>query len=166
MNNIVEFLQTQIRPYFRSHDRKPMRQQWREVRDLWSRYRCVPYHYFKHRLYERSARSDFIDYMPAKLIQRFRNDRTPRSIVRMTNDKLETIRILAGTGIRCVETLFSVTVDGIVLRSDGEAVVPRSAAGGRLIFTSKSDGRNTHYFPGVFDPTRVRRGFHYRSCYP
>jgi hypothetical protein len=39
-------------------------------------------------------------------------------------------------------------------------------SGGRLIFASKSDGRNTHYFPGVFDTTRVSHGFHCRSCYP
>jgi hypothetical protein len=38
--------------------------------------------------------------------------------------------------------------------------------GGRLIFASKSDGRNTHYFPGVFDTACVSCGFHYRSCYP
>jgi len=54
--------------------------------------------------------------VPAKLIQRFRNDRNPRSLVHMTNDKLETIRVLAGTGIRCVETLFSVTAGGTVLK--------------------------------------------------
>jgi multidrug efflux pump subunit AcrA (membrane-fusion protein) len=37
---------------------------------------------------------------------------------------------------------------------------------GRLIFASESDGRNTHYFPGVFDAARVTRGFYCRSCYP
>jgi transcriptional regulator with GAF, ATPase, and Fis domain len=37
---------------------------------------------------------------------------------------------------------------------------------GRLIFASKSDGRNTHYFPRVFDTACVSCGFHYRSCYP
>jgi hypothetical protein len=44
----------------------------------------------------------------------------------------------------------------------------RNVAGnwGRLIFASKSDGRNTHYFLGVFDPARVSRGFYCRSCYP
>ncbi len=43
---------------------------------------------------------------------------------------------------------------------------PRVLHRGRLIFASKSDGRNTHYFPGVFDPARVSCGFYYRSCYP
>jgi hypothetical protein len=37
---------------------------------------------------------------------------------------------------------------------------------GRLIFASKSDGRNTHYFPGAFEQARVSGGFHYRSRYP
>ncbi len=41
-----------------------------------------------------------------------------------------------------------------------------NGTGGRLIFASKSDGRNTHYFPRVFDTACVSCGFHYRSCYP
>jgi len=128
VNQYVEFLQTEIWPYFASRERKSLRQQWQDTRELWARYRCVPYHYFKHRLYERSARPDFIDYVPAKLIRRFRRDRTPRSLVRMTNDKLETVRILGGTGIRCVETLFSVSAGGTVLRGDGVAVGADTAA--------------------------------------
>jgi Sugar-transfer associated ATP-grasp len=128
VNQYVEFLQTEIRPYFGSRERKSFRQQWREARALWARYRCVPYHYFKHRLYERSARPDFIDYLPAKLVQRFRLDRNPRSHVRMLNDKLETIRVLAGTGVRCVDTLFSVSAGGTVLRGSGAAVGADTAA--------------------------------------
>lgn len=121
-NQYVEFLRSEIRPYFGAQERKSLRQQWREARQLWLRYRCIPYHYVKHRLYERSARADFIDYVPAKLIQRFRDDHTPRSILRMTNDKLETIRVLSGTGIRCVGTLLSVSADGTILQSDGTEV--------------------------------------------
>jgi glutathione synthase/RimK-type ligase-like ATP-grasp enzyme len=128
MNQYVEFLQTEIGPYFGSRKKKPLRQQWREMRALWARYRCVPYHYFKHRLYERSARPDFIDYLPAKLIQHFRRDHNPRSHVRMLNDKLETTRVLATTGVRCVETLFSVSAGGAILRSDGAAVGADTAA--------------------------------------
>jgi glutathione synthase/RimK-type ligase-like ATP-grasp enzyme len=48
--------------------------------------------------------------------------------VRMLNDKLETIRVLSGTGIRCVETLFSVSAGGTVLRGDGAAVAADTAA--------------------------------------
>ena len=127
MNPYVEFLQTEIWPYFRSRDRKSFRQQWQEAHELWGRYRCFPYHYLKHRLYERSARPDFIDYVPAKLIQRFRNDRTPRELLRMTNDKLETVRVLAGIGIPCVETLFSISPDGTISQSDGASVAADTA---------------------------------------
>ena len=118
----------EIRPYFSSRERKSLRQQWQDTRELWARYRCLPYHYIKHRLYERSARQDFIDYLPAKLMQRFRRDRNPRSHVRLLNDKLETIRVLAGTGIRCVDTLFSISAGGTVLRADGAAVGAGTAA--------------------------------------
>jgi hypothetical protein len=122
MNQYAEFLQTEIGPYFGSRDKKSLRQQWREASALWGRYGCVPYHYFKHRLYERSARQDFIDYLPATLMQRFRRDHNPRSHARMLNDKLETIRVLAGTGIRCAGTLFSVSADGTIRQGDGAAV--------------------------------------------
>jgi len=127
-NQCAEFLQTEIRPYIGSRERKSLRQQWHDTRELWARYRCVPYHYFKHRLYARSARPDFIDYVPAKVIRRFRHDRNPRSHVRMVSDKLETVRVLAGAGIRCVETLFSVSASGTVLRGDGVAVGADTAA--------------------------------------
>jgi Sugar-transfer associated ATP-grasp len=128
VNQYVEFLQTEVRPYVGSRERKSLRQQWHEMRELGARYRCVPYHYFKHRLYERSARPDFIDYLPAKLVQRFRRDRNSRSHLSMLNDKLETIRVLAGTGVRCVETLFSVSADGTVLRGDNVIVGADTAA--------------------------------------
>jgi len=146
VNPYVEFLQTEIPPYFGSRERKSLRQQWQDTRELWARYRCVPYHYFKHRLYERSARPDFIDYLPAKLIQRFRRDRNPRSHVRMLNDKLETIRALAGTEIRCVDTLFSVSAGGTVLRCDGAAVEADTAAEalcgrGGMLFVKPIDSR-------------------------
>jgi hypothetical protein len=146
MNPYVEFLQTESGPYFGSRDKKPLRQQWQEMRALWARYGCVPYHYFKHRLYERSARQDFIDFLPAKLMQRFRHDRNPRSHVRMLNDKLETIRVLAETGIRCVGTLFSVSADGTILRGDGTPVAADAAAAalreyGGTLFVKPIDSR-------------------------
>lgn len=128
LDQYLEFLRTEIRPYFSSHERKPLPQQWREMRALWTKYRCFPYHYLKHRLYERSARPDFIDYLPARLVQRFRRDHNPRSLVRVLNDKLETMRVLAGTGVRCVETLFSIDSQGIVRRGDGAAVAAAVAA--------------------------------------
>lgn len=146
MDQYLEFLRTEIGPYFSSRERKPLTQQWREMRALWAKYHCFPYHYLKHRLYERSARPDFIDYLPARLVRRFRLDHNPRSLVRMLNDKVETMRVLAGTGVRCVETLFSVDPQGIVRRDDGAAVEAEAAAdalrgrGGRL-FVKPIDAR-------------------------
>jgi hypothetical protein len=146
MNRYIEFLQTAILPYFGSRERKSFWQQSQEARALYSRYRCVPYHYFKHRLYQVSARHDFIDYLPAKLMQRFRRDRNPRSHVRVLNDKLETVRVLAGKDVRCVETLFSVSADGTVLGADGAAVGAETAAEalrrrGGMLFVKPIDSR-------------------------
>jgi len=146
MNRYVEFLQTEIVPYFSSREKKPLRQQRREISELWARYRCIPYHYFKHRLYERSARPDFIDYLPANLIRHFRRTHNPLSHMRMLNDKLETIRALAGTGIRCAETMFSIDAGGMILRNDGAAVDADVAADalrrhGGMLFIKPLDSR-------------------------
>ncbi len=149
MNELVEFLYTEIGPYFGSRQRKPLRQQWRDMRDLWLRYRCIPYHYFKHRLYERAARPDFIDYMPSRIIKSFRLAFNPRSHVRMLNDKREAVGVLAGSGIRCVETLFSVSAEGTVLRSDGVTVDTNTAvealrARGGTLFVKPIDSHAGH----------------------
>jgi Tol biopolymer transport system component len=60
-------------------------------------------------------------------------------------------------------SLFTINVDGTGLKA---LTHDEGTNWGRLIFASKSDGRNTHYFPGVFDTACVSCGFHYRSCYP
>jgi hypothetical protein len=146
MNQYMEFLQTAVLPYFGSRERKPMWQQSREMRALWAKYRCVPYHYFKHRLYQRSAHADFIDFLPATLMRRFRRDRNPRARVSMLNDKLETVRVLAGTGVRCVGTLLSVDAGGTILRAGGAVVDADTAAGalrahGGTLFVKPIDSR-------------------------
>lgn len=128
MNRYVEFLQAELAPYFASGDRKPLRQQWHEMRALQARYHSIAYHYFKHRLYERSARPDFVGYLPANLVQHFRRTYNPPSHMRMLDDKRATIQVLKGTGVRCVETLFSVDAAGAVLQGDGAVVDAGTAA--------------------------------------
>lgn len=113
---------------------------------LWTKHRNIPYHYFLHRLYNRSARPDFIDYLPAKLFQHYRRTFNPPSHIHMLNDKRETVRVLAGTGVRCVETLFSVSAEGNVLKGDGSSADAESAAcalrnQGGLLFVKPIDSR-------------------------
>ncbi|MFO1468117.1 MAG: sugar-transfer associated ATP-grasp domain-containing protein [Steroidobacteraceae bacterium] len=105
-----------------------MAQQWREARALRAKYRCFPYHYLKHRLYERSARTDFLDYLPARLVRHFRRLHNPRSQMHLLNDKQETTRIVGSAGIRCVETLLSIQADGTIRRGDGANAEPGAAA--------------------------------------
>lgn len=126
-NHYLEFLRTEIRPFLVCAERKPLWQQWRECRELWARYRCIPYHYLKHRLYQRAARPDYLDYLPAKLVQNFRAHHNPRSHARMLDDKLQTVQALAHAGVRCVETLFSIDGSGTLLR-DGVAIEADAAA--------------------------------------
>lgn len=146
MNSYLEFFQTEIGPYLASRNRKSLREQLQDIRMLWARYRSIPYHYFKHRLYERTARPDFVDYLPANLIRYFRRSCNPPSLLHILNDKRETVRILAGKGIRCVDTLFSITADGIVRRDDGAPVEADAAADalrnhGGVLFMKPIDSR-------------------------
>lgn len=127
-NRYRRFLRAEVWPYFRCRDRKPLRQQWGEARALWAAYHCVPYHYFKHRLYERGARPDFLGYVPPLLVQRFQEDFNPPSHLHMVIDKLETNRILGKLGVPCIKTLFSVDADGTVRRDDGSSVEAATAA--------------------------------------
>lgn len=141
-----EFLATEIRPYLTSRDRKPPGQQWLEARALRAKYHCFPYHYLKHRLYERSAGADYIDYLPARLMQRFRRDHNPRDRVRMLNDKRETTRIVGGAGVRCVETLFSIDADGTLRGGDASTVTAGAAVAalrerGGSLFVKPIDAR-------------------------
>lgn len=144
MNHYLEFLRTEVGAYLGSRNRKPMRQQWREMRELQARYHSIPYHYFKHRLYERSARPDYIGYLPASLVRHFRRTYNPPAHLRMLNDKRETVSVLKRTGVRCVETLFSIDAAGAILRTDGAAVEPGIAAAelkarGEMLFIKPID---------------------------
>ncbi|HVN99025.1 MAG TPA: sugar-transfer associated ATP-grasp domain-containing protein [Steroidobacteraceae bacterium] len=127
-NRYQRFLKAEVWPYFRCRNRKPLRQQWREARALWAAYHCVPYHYFKHRLYERGARADFLGYVPPLLVQRFQEDFNPPTHLHMVIDKLETNRILGKLGVPCIETLFSIDADGVVRGGDGASLDAVAAA--------------------------------------
>ena len=127
-NRYQRFLKAEVWPYFRCRDRKPLHQQWREARALGAAYHCAPYHYFKHRLYERGAREDVLGYVPPILVQRFQEDFNPPSHLHMVIDKLETNRILGKLGVPCIETLFSIDGDGTVRRGDGATIDAATAA--------------------------------------
>lgn len=127
-NRYQRFLKAEVWPYFRCRNRTSLRQQWREARALWAAYHCAPYHYFKHRLYERGARPDFLGYVPPLLVQRFQEDFNPPSHLHMVIDKLETNRILGKLGVPCIETLFSIDADGTVRRGDGATIDAVAAA--------------------------------------
>lgn len=146
MNRYLEFLKSEVGAYLFSRGRKPLRQQWREMRAMRARYKSVPYHYFKHRLYGCSSRPDFMGYLPSNLVRHFRQTFNPPSHLRVLDDKRETVRALKNSGVRCVETLFSIDTTGTVLRGDGTPVAAAAAAtalrshGGRL-FIKPIDSR-------------------------
>jgi Sugar-transfer associated ATP-grasp len=121
-NRYSRFLKAEIAPYLRSRSKKPWHRQVKELRALWDRYDFPPYHYFKHRLYEREAPAEVLDYVPPEIIGRFQRAANPRAYMRIVSDKLETNRILAEHGLPCVATLFSITRSGAILNAVGQQV--------------------------------------------
>jgi len=129
-NPYIRFLSAEVLPYLRSPRKKGIGQQLRETRALWRKYQCVPYHYFKHRLYEHeSALGDEIDYVPPAVIQSFQLSANPREHMRLLFDKLETNRAVAVNGVPSIETLFYVDPEGRITDGAGAPTTAEAAAG-------------------------------------
>jgi len=144
-NRYLKFLSLEVAPYLRSRTKKPLSRQLQEMRALWRRYHCPPYHYFKHRLYERESHSKVLDYVPPELIGRFQRFANPKEKLHMLADKRQTCRILAAAGIPCVADLFSVSASGQVMDAAGQTVSIDAAAAslrkrGGHVFVKPIDG--------------------------
>jgi len=127
VSRYARFLEAEVAPYLRSPSKKPVWVQVRELRALWGRYNFPPYHYFKHRLYERGSHTDVLDYVPPEVIGRFQRHSNPHEHLQIVSDKLETNRILATHGLPCVATLFFVTRSGTVKDAIGREVSVEAA---------------------------------------
>jgi hypothetical protein len=99
-------LESEVTPYFRSPAKKSILQQFSECRDLWRRYDCAPYQYFKHRLYERDGR-DYRFYFPPDVVGRFQRTVNPPEYMH-TLSKHETAKILVAKGVPVVQDLMTI----------------------------------------------------------
>ena len=143
-NPYVRFLSSEVTPYLRSRRKKKLTLQLREMQSLWRQYRCVPYHYFKHRLYESPIRTDVLEYVPPAVIERFQLAVNPRAHKRLLWHKLETNRAVAAHGVPCIETLYHVTAEGELTDGAGtscsiEAAVQALRARNRDVFVKPID---------------------------
>ena len=80
-------LNSEFLPYLRAPNKKPLKTQISEIRALWRSYRCLPYQYFKHRLYERSASADVMSYFPPEVVKRFQKRVNPIEHKALFQDK-------------------------------------------------------------------------------
>jgi hypothetical protein len=127
-NRYFKLFDAEFAPYLRCRTKKRLPLQIREMQGLWSRYRCPPYHYFKHRLYERGSHPRVLDYVPPELVNRFQRYANPKEEIRIVADKVKTNQALAAHGVAHVATLFSVDNSGRVMDPDGRAVSADIAA--------------------------------------
>src|SRR5271169_4681249 len=127
-NRYLKFFDAEVAPYFRCRTKKRLSLQFREMEALWNLYHCPPYHYFKHRLYERGSHPRVLDFVPPEIINRFQRYANPKAAIRIVADKIKTNRALAAHGVPHVATLFSVDNLGRVMDPDGRAVSADIAA--------------------------------------
>ena len=127
MNKYISFIKYETAPYWRSK-RKHFSTQIRECRELWKYYHCVPYHYFKHRLYERSASTDIVDYVPPELVNEYQRRANPEHLAWMVHDKFETAKYLRKAGVPCVRTFLKISAQHDFVDQSGCALAsPRLA---------------------------------------
>jgi hypothetical protein len=138
------FLSTEIRPYLEAK-KKPLSRQIIELWRLWRHYRCRPVQYFKSRLYENGS-SDYLDYVPAKVIEHFQEVANPAPYLYLTRNKFETAKVLRAAGIRCAGTILLVDQDGALTDGSGsplssiEEALALLAEGPEDLFIKPIDG--------------------------
>jgi hypothetical protein len=121
---VKNLLASEVAPYFRASGKKPLLRQMRECRDLRRRYGCLPYHYFKHRLYLHDGREVGL-YFPPDVVGRFQRAANPPEHMMML-EKHETARHLAARGLAVVQDLLIIKHDRIY-DGDDQPVSPSAA---------------------------------------
>lgn len=144
-NRYLKFLNSEAAPYFASRAKKPLDRQLREIHALWRRYHCLPYHYFKHRLYEHGARIDVLNYFPPELVGRFQRFVNPIENAKLLHDKRETCSALRAAAVPCVSDLLSVSRSGEIFDATGQSMPAQVAAKaltehGAFVFVKPIDG--------------------------
>lgn len=133
MNKYAYFLSTELLPYIKAK-KKPVSQQVKELLHAWRYYRCRPAQYFKSHLYEIGITSNYLDYVPAKLIENLQKTVNPEAYVHLIKNKLETAKLLRAGDIPCAGTILVVNQNGALTDGSGN---PLSSIDEALALLSK-----------------------------
>jgi putative polysaccharide biosynthesis protein len=114
MSKYRKFLANEVFPYLQAKNKKPISQQLSELYKLWRVYDCLPYQYFKHRLYNNGHVGKYIDYIPPIIIKGFQIHCNPADRISMISNKFETNQILRRAGLNCVGALLMADKDGTI----------------------------------------------------
>lgn len=118
MNKYAYFLSTELLPYVKA-EKKPLGQQVKELWSSWRYYRCRPAQYFKSRLYEIGTTSNYLDYVPAKVIENFQKVANPEAYLHLIKNKFETAKVLRAADIPCAGTILLVDQNGALTDGSG-----------------------------------------------
>jgi hypothetical protein len=103
-------------------------------------HRCLPYHYLTFGLYDAARQDDLAQFISPKVINRYQRHLNALGTPSMkaANDKLETFRVLSGSGVATVPVLAATTPGGTIQAPDGTILEPAALtdliaeAGGRV----------------------------------
>ena len=121
MRQVVRFLSEECSGYWRTPNKKPIRDQIREMQELMVYYRFVPYHYVKHGLFRRDV-SGFLGYIPPGLVTRFCGRINATGDLELVRNKAKFANHLKAAGIPAIDTLFTVYRNGVIEDSEGGSV--------------------------------------------
>src|SRR5690242_9061856 len=121
---IWNFLSSEIAPYVRAKDKKPLTRQIREMQAMYREYGTLPYYYVTHGLYRRTHSEDVLDYIPVDMMIRFCNSLNAPEGVKAASDKASFSEVMRKAGLPAVGYF-------AILHNSGEI---RSAAGTAMDF--------------------------------
>jgi len=119
---IWNFISSEIAPYVRAKDKKPLTRQIREMRAMYREYGTLPYYYVTHGLYRRSHSEDVLEYIPVDMMIRFCNRLNAREGVKAASDKASFSELMRRAGLPAVGYFAVLQNNGEIRDADGAAM--------------------------------------------
>lgn len=120
-SSVRHFLNTEVAPYIRHRNKKPLHLQLSEMYRLWRYWRYVPYQYVKYELYAKDFTGDLLAFMPPMLIKKIQ-DRNSGPQLDIVRDKRRFEAHMSAHGLRCIAPSWLVIEGGGLRDADDEPV--------------------------------------------
>jgi hypothetical protein len=116
---VWNFLSSELAPYVRAKDKKPLARQVREMKAMYREYGTLPYYYVTHGLYRKSHSEDVLEYIPVDMMIRFCNSLNAREGVKAASDKAAFSEVMRKAGLPAVGYFAILRNNGEIRNADG-----------------------------------------------